>query len=194
MAYYSKLDGIDPTRIGDLPNGKYSLIGYNEKAKTMPYIMKKLSTGGLYKPDQDSAKRYFGKQTDLDELVKQDRDYEDAFGLRTLSKMIGDLNKVSYVNNVSCDNVESTSMREAWTWVKHKEETFFLCLSCRDIDDDELDNLREDLNEYKSSLYISGHHERAENNITFISIMMDIHKVRCNGSECNTICMANSTI
>ena len=28
--------------------------------------------------------------------------------------------------------------------VKHKEETFFLCLSCQDIDDDELDNLNED--------------------------------------------------
>ena len=49
LVYYSKLDGIDPTRIGDLPNGKYSLIGYNEKAKTMPYIMNKLSTGKPFK-------------------------------------------------------------------------------------------------------------------------------------------------
>ena len=79
LVYYSKLDGIDPTRIGDLPNGKYSLIGYNEKAKTMPYIMNKLSTGKPFKIDRDSAKRYFGKQTDLDELVKQDRDYENAW-------------------------------------------------------------------------------------------------------------------
>ena len=86
LEYYSKLDGIDPTRIGDLPNGKYSLIGYNEKAKTMPYIIKRLPSGGEFKIDRDSAKRYFGKQTDLDELVKQDRDYENAWAKNVKQK------------------------------------------------------------------------------------------------------------
>jgi hypothetical protein len=68
LAYYSELDGIDPNRIADLPKGKYSMIGYNEKAKTMPYIIKKLPSGGEFKIDRDSAKRYFGllKVKDLD--------------------------------------------------------------------------------------------------------------------------------
>ena len=66
-------------------------------------------------------------------------------GLRTLSKMDWRFNKVSYVNNVSCDKCGKHVNERSMDMVKHKEETFFLCLSCRDIDDDELDNLREDL-------------------------------------------------
>ena len=52
---------------------------------------------------------------------------------------------MSYVNNVSCDKCGKHVNERSMDMVKHKEETFFLCLSCRDIDDDELDNLREDL-------------------------------------------------
>ena len=86
LAYYSELDGVDPTRIGDLPDGQYSMIGYREKAKKNTYIIKKLPSGGDYVIDRDSAKRYFGKQTDVDELVKQDRDYENAWAKNVKQK------------------------------------------------------------------------------------------------------------
>lgn len=79
LAYYSELDDVDPTRIGDLPDGQYSMIGYREKAKKNTYIIKKLPSGGDYVIDRYMARKYFGKQTGLDELVKQDRDHENAW-------------------------------------------------------------------------------------------------------------------
>ena len=81
LAYYSEIDDVDPTRIGDLPDGQYSMIGYREKAKKNNYIIKKLPSGGEYVIDRYMARKYFGKQTDveLNELVKQERIDENAW-------------------------------------------------------------------------------------------------------------------
>jgi len=62
LAYYSAIDDVDPTRIGDLPDGKYSMTGYREKATKKPYIIKKLPDGGDYVIDQYLARKYFGIQ------------------------------------------------------------------------------------------------------------------------------------
>ena len=66
LEYYSKLDGVDPTRIGDLPDGQYSMIGYREKAKKNTYIIKKLSSGGDYVIDRYMARKYFGKKNGVE--------------------------------------------------------------------------------------------------------------------------------
>ena len=67
LEYYSKLDGVDPTRIGDLPDGQYSMIGYREKAKKNTYIIKKLPSGDDYVIDRYMARKYFGKQERIKE-------------------------------------------------------------------------------------------------------------------------------
>ena len=67
LAYYSELDDVDPTRIGDLPDGQYSMIGYREKAKKNTYIIKKLPSGGNYVIDRYMARKYFGKQERIKE-------------------------------------------------------------------------------------------------------------------------------
>ena len=72
-------------------------------------------------------------------------------GLRTLRKTEWRFNSMSYVNNVSCDKCGKHVNERSMDMVKHKRGDIPFCLSCRDIDDDELDNLkREDLNEYKT--------------------------------------------
>ena len=67
LAYYSELDDVDPTRIGDLPDGQYSMIGYREKAKKNTYIIKKLPSGDDYVIDRYMARKYFGKQERIKE-------------------------------------------------------------------------------------------------------------------------------
>ena len=67
LAYYSELDDVDPNRIGDLPDGKYCMIGYREKARKKPYIIRKFSDNGEYVIDQYLARKYFGKQEALAE-------------------------------------------------------------------------------------------------------------------------------
>ena len=44
------------------------------------------------------------------------------------------LMKMSYVNNVSCDKCGKYVNERSMEMIKHKEETFFLCLSCRDYE------------------------------------------------------------
>ena len=48
---------------------------------------------------------------------------------------------MSYVNNVSCDNCGKHVNERNMEMVKHKEETFFLCLSFQDMDDDDLEEM-----------------------------------------------------
>ena len=48
---------------------------------------------------------------------------------------------MSYINNVSCDKCGKNVNERDMVMVKHKEETFFLCLSCQDIDEDDLEEM-----------------------------------------------------
>ncbi len=48
---------------------------------------------------------------------------------------------MSYINNVSCDKCGKHVNERDMEMVKHKEETFFLCLSCQDMDDDDLEEM-----------------------------------------------------
>lgn len=64
LEIYAKSYGLDINKIGTLNGDKYSLIGYNTRARKQPWIIEKLGIGGgnnKYKIGDDTAKRLFAK-------------------------------------------------------------------------------------------------------------------------------------
>ena len=56
--------GLDINKIGTIRGDKYTLVGYNTRARKQPWIIEKLDiggNGGKYKIGNDTAKRLFGK-------------------------------------------------------------------------------------------------------------------------------------
>ena len=59
---------VEPNKIGVMNDReKYSLVGYNSKARKRPFIIQKLSTGSRYVIDEYLARKYFGKLHTLNE-------------------------------------------------------------------------------------------------------------------------------
>ena len=59
---FAKIDGLDLTKIAKLDGKDFSLSGFRRKARTKPYLIQDLKTGGEYIITTDTAKRYFGKE------------------------------------------------------------------------------------------------------------------------------------
>lgn len=60
---YAKLYNLDTTKIATVQGNKYSLVGFNTRARKQPFIIQKLGVGdkaSKYKITEDQAKRYFG--------------------------------------------------------------------------------------------------------------------------------------
>ena len=59
---FSQMDNVDPSKVGELRGEKYSLIGYNRKARARPYIVQNLNNNKEYIFTTDMAQRYFGME------------------------------------------------------------------------------------------------------------------------------------
>jgi len=59
---FAKIDGLDLSKIAKLDGKDFSLSGFRRKARTKPYLIQDLKTGGEYIITTDTAKRYFGKE------------------------------------------------------------------------------------------------------------------------------------
>ena len=61
---YAGLYDLDTSKIATVKGDKYSLVGFNSRARKQPFIIQKLGIGGSnnkYKITEDQAKRLFGK-------------------------------------------------------------------------------------------------------------------------------------
>ena len=68
LAYFADMYDVEPNKIGTMSDGqKYSLVGYNSKARKRPFIIQKLSNGSRYVVDEYLARKYFGKLHTLNE-------------------------------------------------------------------------------------------------------------------------------
>jgi len=59
---FAKIDGLDLSKIAKLDGKDFSLSGFRRKARTKPYLIQDLKTGGEYIITADTAKKYFGKE------------------------------------------------------------------------------------------------------------------------------------
>ena len=62
LEFYGTMDNLDLTKIAKLDGKDFSLSGFRRKARTKPYLIQDLKTGGEYIITTDTAKRYFGKE------------------------------------------------------------------------------------------------------------------------------------
>ena len=61
---YANLYGLDTSKIATVKGNKYSLVGFNTRARKQPFIIEKLGIGGTnnrYKITEEQAKHFFGK-------------------------------------------------------------------------------------------------------------------------------------
>ena len=59
---FAEMDGLDLSKIAKLDGNDFSLSGFRRKARTKPYLIQDLKTGGEYIITTDTAKKYFGKE------------------------------------------------------------------------------------------------------------------------------------
>ena len=59
---YGNMDNLDLSKIAKLDGKDFSLSGFRRKARTKPYLIQDLKTGGEYIITTATAKRYFGKE------------------------------------------------------------------------------------------------------------------------------------
>ena len=59
---FAEIDGLDLSKIAKLDGKDISLSGFRRKARTKPYLIQDLKTGGEYIITTATAKRYFGKE------------------------------------------------------------------------------------------------------------------------------------
>ena len=59
---FAEIDGLDLSKIAKLDGKDFSLSGFRRKARTKPYLIQDLKTGGEYIITTDTAKKYFGKE------------------------------------------------------------------------------------------------------------------------------------
>ena len=62
LEFYGNMDNLDLSKIAKLDGKDFSLSGFRRKARTKPYLIQDLKTGGEYIITTDTAKRYFGKE------------------------------------------------------------------------------------------------------------------------------------
>ena len=62
LEFYGNMDNLDHSKIAKLDGKDFSLSGFRRKARTKPYLIQDLKTGGEYIITTDTAKRYFGKE------------------------------------------------------------------------------------------------------------------------------------
>ena len=62
LEFYGNMYNLDLTKIAKLDGKDFSLSGFRRKARTKPYLIQDLKTGGEYIITTDTAKRYFGKE------------------------------------------------------------------------------------------------------------------------------------
>ena len=62
LEFYGNMDNLDLTKIAKLDGKDFSLSGFRRKARTKPYLIQDLKTGGEYIITADTAKKYFGKE------------------------------------------------------------------------------------------------------------------------------------
>jgi len=58
---YAQMYKLDLTKIAKLDGKDFSLSGYRRKARTKPFLIQDLKSGGEYIITTDIAKKYFGK-------------------------------------------------------------------------------------------------------------------------------------
>ena len=61
LEFFANLYNLDLTKIGEYDGKRFSLVGYNGKARTYPFIMQDLATGSNFKCSESEAKRMFAK-------------------------------------------------------------------------------------------------------------------------------------
>ena len=59
---FAEIDGLDLSKIAKLDGKDFSLSGFRRKARTKPYLIQDLKTGGEYIITTETAKKYFGKE------------------------------------------------------------------------------------------------------------------------------------
>jgi hypothetical protein len=62
LEFYGNMDNLDLSKIAKLDGKDFSLSGFRRKARTKPYLIQDLKTGGEYIITTATAKRYFGKE------------------------------------------------------------------------------------------------------------------------------------
>lgn len=60
---YANLYELDTNKIASIDGNKYSLVGFNTRARKQPFIIQKLGTNNKYKITEQQAQRFF-KQTE----------------------------------------------------------------------------------------------------------------------------------
>ena len=58
---YGGMDNLDLTKIAKLDGKDFSLSGFRRKARSKPYLIQDLKSGGEYIITTEIAKKYFGK-------------------------------------------------------------------------------------------------------------------------------------
>ena len=61
LEFYGNMDNLDLTKIAKLDGKDFSLSGFRRKARSKPYLIQDLKSGGEYIITTDTAKKYFGK-------------------------------------------------------------------------------------------------------------------------------------
>ena len=61
LEFYGNIDNLDLTKIAKLDGKDFSLSGFRRKARSKPYLIQDLKSGGEYIITTDIAKKYFGK-------------------------------------------------------------------------------------------------------------------------------------
>jgi hypothetical protein len=62
LEFYGNMDNLDLTKVAKLDGKDFSLSGFRRKARTKPYLIQDLKSGGEYIITTDTAKKYFGKE------------------------------------------------------------------------------------------------------------------------------------
>ena len=62
LEFYGNMHNLDLSKIAKLDGKDFSLSGFRRKARTKPYLIQDLKTGGEYIITTDTAKKYFGKE------------------------------------------------------------------------------------------------------------------------------------
>ena len=60
LEYYADMYKVDPSKIGEMRDGRYAMVGFNAKARKNIFIIQKLPSGSKYVIDEYLARKYFG--------------------------------------------------------------------------------------------------------------------------------------
>lgn len=62
LEYFADMYKVDPSKIGEMRDGRYAMVGFNAKARKNIFIIQKLPSGSKYVIDEYVARKYFGKE------------------------------------------------------------------------------------------------------------------------------------